>query len=588
MNNQRYEVISVLNQHQVANRVTYLAKDSQLNEQVVIKEFKFLNTVKWQNFKAYEREINVLKSLNHAYISRYLDSFETEKSLCLVQKYIPADSLAISRSFQAEEVKKIALNILDILVYLQQQHPPIIHGDIKPENILIDEDLNAYLVDFGLSYFANQERSKSSVAAGTFGFMAPEQIYNKTLTKATDLYGLGVTLICLLTGTQSTQIDLLINEENRLNFQDKIPAINSAFIHWLEKLVKINSKERYASAKLAYKSLEIINIQYKKEVLLRSLPLKIHGNKVNEPIIEILKTKQLIPRKIKTGVWEFIPHPNDPYMGINSHPWLKIIPSKFQLGQSRITLSIDTQKLIANRVYERQICLHTYEDEEVNYILPLKVFTNSITNINLQKYFFFLFIPWCINLLITLQITSNQEWLTSVITVYLFIISAFVGLKITWKNLHLGLLLPSLPLAFLGFLGVYLKMSNGSIVLQFKLASLISNLCPVSITIAMGLFLGGFFQKFIKSQGNNHQTIWQSLKKTFNLSYLVSSLILSSISGISFALSFTIASWKPLILILFLSSSLFLAWITYENPIKYHQWLKKYHKKQQQGKLIQP
>ncbi|MDJ0511780.1 MAG: serine/threonine-protein kinase [Crocosphaera sp.] len=588
MNNQRYEIIRILNQHQVANRVTYLANDSQVDEQVIIKEFKFLNTVKWQKIKEYEKEINVLKSLNHTYISRYLDSFETEKSLCLVQQYIPADSLAISRSFQPEDIRKIALNILDILIYLQQQHPPITHGDIKPENILIDEDLNTYLIDFGLSCFANQERSKSSVAAGTFGFMAPEQIYNKTLSKATDLYGLGVTLICLLTGTNSTHIDHLINEENILTYQDKLPAINSAFIYWLEKLVKINYQERYPSAKLAYNALKIINIDYRKEVLLRSLPLIIQGNKINEPILKILKTKQLIPRKVKTGIWEFIPHPNDPYLGVDSHPWLKIMPSQFQRERSRITLNIDTQQLMTNSVYERQISLHTYEDEEVNYILPLKIFTASLTKIKVQQVFLWLLFPWLINILITLKLTSQQDWLTGLSTVYLFIISAFSGLKITWRNLHLGLLSTALPLALLGFLGVYLNMINSAVVLQMQLASLITNLLQVLITIAIGLFLGGLLQRFMKSKRKNNQTIWQSFRKTFALSYLLSSLALVSISGISFALIFTIASWQPLMILIFLSTSLLLAWITYQNPVKYYQWLKNYQKKQQQGNLILP
>jgi serine/threonine protein kinase len=49
----------------------------------------------------------------------------------------------------------------------------------------------------------------SSVAAGTFGFMAPEQMYNKGLTEATDLYGLGAMLIALLTQTKSSRMDAL-------------------------------------------------------------------------------------------------------------------------------------------------------------------------------------------------------------------------------------------------------------------------------------------------------------------------------------------------------------------------------------------
>jgi serine/threonine protein kinase len=66
----------------------------------------------------------------------------------------------------------------------------------------VDEQMNVYLVDFGFARIGSAEGAMSSVAAGTFGFMAPEQIYNRELSNATDLYALGATLICLLTQTK--------------------------------------------------------------------------------------------------------------------------------------------------------------------------------------------------------------------------------------------------------------------------------------------------------------------------------------------------------------------------------------------------
>ncbi len=593
--NQRYEVIETLHQHQVANRSTYLANDLQLNQQVIIKEFKFIKTVQWKDFKDYEREVNFLKSLNHPYISHYLDSFETEKSLCLVQKYINADSLAISRTFTPENVKTIALNILDILIYLQNQHPPIVHRDIKPENILIDQDLNTYLIDFGLSCFGNQERAKSSVAAGTFGFMAPEQIYNKTLTKATDLYGLGVTLICLLTGTQSTQIEHLIDEDNVLSFQEQLPPINSAFINWLEKLTKINYKERYPSAKAAYNALKIIEIDYAKEVFLKDLTIKSQGTISETSLIKIINTKTLIPKIVKRGVWEFIPHPNDPYSEVNSHAWLKITPSKFEVNQSPTTLTINTQNLMRNRVYERRICLHTYENEEVNYIFYFKIFMSPLTPINIKQHFGLLLISWLLSFLITLHVTTNQEWLMILITVYLFIISAFVGLKITWKNVRIGLVAVGSLMALSPFLGfgymLILQISNNfslnNVYLNNQMQSFMNNFVTVFITMSLGLLLGTVFEKFVKFSKRKHPFTWKSLSQPFDRFYLILVLTISSISAISFSLIFTVVS-KLLMIPIFLTSTILLGCISYYKPIKYYQWLQNYKKRQKQGKLIQP
>jgi serine/threonine protein kinase len=235
----RYQKIQELGRNRAGGRITYLAKDNQTQQLVVIKRFLFARAGSdWSEFKAYEREIQVLQGLEHPGIPRYRDSFETKAGFCMVQEYKKAQSLAIPRSFEPEQIKQIAIATLEILVYLQCRLPVVIHRDIKPENLLVDEQLNVYLVDFGLARLGGSNVAMSSVAAGTFGFMAPEQIYNHKLTKATDLYGLGATLISLLTGTKSTAMDTLINEEGRIHFQHLLPQLSLRFVNWLETMVR--------------------------------------------------------------------------------------------------------------------------------------------------------------------------------------------------------------------------------------------------------------------------------------------------------------------------------------------------------------
>jgi serine/threonine protein kinase len=83
-----------------------------------------------------EREIQTLRSLHHPKIPSYLDDFKTESaSYCIVQEFIDAQTLAKNNNFTPEEIKSIAIQLLEILVYLQSLLPPIIHRDIKPENI---------------------------------------------------------------------------------------------------------------------------------------------------------------------------------------------------------------------------------------------------------------------------------------------------------------------------------------------------------------------------------------------------------------------------------------------------------------------
>lgn len=206
-----YQVISELGRNREGGRITYLANVLNSNQQVVIKEF------------------------------------EMPGVFYLVQEYKNAPSLGLRRSFHPEEIKQIALSILEILVYLQKQTPPIIHRDIKPENILVDEQLNAYLVDFGLARIQGAKIALSSFVAGTPGFMPPEEQFGHSLTQASDLYSLGATLICLLTNTRSVDIGKLIDDNYRFNFQKLVPHISPRFRSWLIKMVERNRKRRYAA-----------------------------------------------------------------------------------------------------------------------------------------------------------------------------------------------------------------------------------------------------------------------------------------------------------------------------------------------------
>ncbi|MEH2057500.1 MAG: serine/threonine-protein kinase [Nostoc sp.] len=258
---QGYQVISELGCNREGGRITYLANVLNSNQQVVIKEFCFARaSADLSGVKAYQREIEILQQLNHSRIPRYIDSFEMPGVFYLVQEYKNAPSLGLKRSFHPEEIKQIALSILEILVYLQKQVSPIIHRDIKPENILVDEQLNAYLVDFGLARTQGAKIALSSFIAGTPGFIPPEEQFGHSLTKASDLYSLGATLICLLTNICSVEIGKLIDDNYRFNFQQLVPHISPRFESWLMKMVERNRKRRYANAAVALKVLKSIEV----------------------------------------------------------------------------------------------------------------------------------------------------------------------------------------------------------------------------------------------------------------------------------------------------------------------------------------
>ncbi|MGB5713121.1 MAG: serine/threonine-protein kinase [Waterburya sp.] len=256
-----YQIESELGRNREGGRITWKGVNLATQEAVVIKQFCFAQAnSSWSGYKAYSQEIKVLQTLKHNHIPQYLDSIETEDGFCLIQEYIAADNCSNYRQLTMTEVKQIASNILDILVYLQQQSPPILHRDLKPENILLDDSLNTYLIDFGFSSLGSQEISSSSFFKGTPGFIAPEQIIKPTV--ASDIYGLGVTLVYLLTDKDIEEIRTSASADNpsQLNLSLVLPHLDWQFLGWLEKMTSAKVSQRFPDALAAKNALAKLDL----------------------------------------------------------------------------------------------------------------------------------------------------------------------------------------------------------------------------------------------------------------------------------------------------------------------------------------
>ena len=96
-----------------------------------------------------------------------------------MQEYKDAQPLSATSSFTLNQIHEIADKTLEILSYLQSFTPLVIHRNLKPENILVDEKLNVYLVDFGFARSGGSDLAMSSVVVGTTGFMSPDSYSSK-------------------------------------------------------------------------------------------------------------------------------------------------------------------------------------------------------------------------------------------------------------------------------------------------------------------------------------------------------------------------------------------------------------------------
>jgi serine/threonine protein kinase len=427
--NHGYRLIKEIGKNLGGGRIAYLAEDINLSKNVVIKQFQFATSgSSWSGKKEYDREIAVLKSFNHPSIPKYLNDFETPTGFCMVQEYKNAQSLSETRSFTPEEVKQIAVSVLEILVYIQAMIPSVIHRDVKPDNILVDKDINVYLVDFGFARIGTDTVAVSSMGLGTIGFMPPEQLYGKQLTEATDLYGLGATLICLLTGTRSIDMDSLIDDDGKIEFQQKVSKLSIRFIDWLEKMVSPKLKERYANAELALKALRPIYIIRYPSICINESKLEFLATKLGQKYTQSIIISNPTSETILEGSWSVLPHPNDSAYSSLSHDWISFSPKEFKGNQVECHIKVDTSKLMAAKTYNRQLSIKsnaTEEDYNIDIIVhtaPLPIGAKSLPYTFLLKLFIVaLVLPWLLNFiwspisfcLITYDNTRSESNLTS-------------------------------------------------------------------------------------------------------------------------------------------------------------------------------
>ncbi len=261
----RYEIQRQLRKH--AGRQTLLARDLTTQELVVIKLLTFGNDFEWQDLKLFTREAEILQELSHPAIPRYLDYFELNlpdlKGFALVQTYIPAQSLEeylqAGRTFSEAEIKQIAKALLEVLIYLHERLPPVIHRDLKASNVLLgarsgDRVGQVYLVDFGSVKTAVAQQDGSITVVGTYGYMPPEQFGGRA-APASDLYGLGATLIHLVTGSHPAD---LLQDDMKIQFE-QVVNLSPAFLDWLKWLTEPSLKHRPASAREALQALDILS-----------------------------------------------------------------------------------------------------------------------------------------------------------------------------------------------------------------------------------------------------------------------------------------------------------------------------------------
>ncbi len=184
----------------------YLANDTRLaNRPVAVKEMIVGQGLQEQKaVEDFAREARVLAPLSHPGIPNLIDYFAEGGRHYLVMEYIAGgdlqgwlDQRGAGARVPESQVVRWAREILEVLAFLHSQNPPIVYRDLKPGNIMIDQNGRAMIIDFGIARFLPPGGRGTQI--GSVGYAPPEQYLGK-LEPRSDLYSLGATMHHLLTG----------------------------------------------------------------------------------------------------------------------------------------------------------------------------------------------------------------------------------------------------------------------------------------------------------------------------------------------------------------------------------------------------
>ncbi|WP_430452625.1 protein kinase domain-containing protein [Rhodopirellula europaea] len=229
--------------------------DSELDREVAIKigELAGRSEIEQNRMK---REIRISCKLRHPHIASGIDGFVRSGRVHLVLPFLPNGTMPVAEMGDADSVNHVLLRFIQVTAAVEYIHTKGIgHGDIKPENVLLDSRGLPQLTDFGsCQLLKSSDSAKTDTAVGTPAYMAPELVDGSgAVSVASDVYGLGATLFTWLCGRPPFEGDSLsilrqVIENDFPHATDHRPGLSTSLSSIIKKACARHPRQRYASA----------------------------------------------------------------------------------------------------------------------------------------------------------------------------------------------------------------------------------------------------------------------------------------------------------------------------------------------------
>jgi len=260
----RYEVIEEIGRGGMGR--VYKVYDQKIDEVIALKVIHPEIGVNEKAIDRFRNELRFARRIGHRHVCRMFDLGEEDHKFYITMEYVEGENLKsfIRRSGQLAPRKAISL-AKQVCEGLAEAHRlGIIHRDLKPQNIMIDREGNARIMDFGIARFTEAEGlTGSGVMVGTPEYMSPEQVETTEVDKRADIYALGVILYEMVTGrvpfAGETPLAVLIKhkQEPPQNPQESNPLVSEAVTRIILKCLAKDRAARYASAEELYQDLTL-------------------------------------------------------------------------------------------------------------------------------------------------------------------------------------------------------------------------------------------------------------------------------------------------------------------------------------------
>jgi len=261
----RYLIVQLIGKGGMGD--VYLAVDQRLGSAIALKRTFFADDEMLGG--AFEREAKILARLRHPVLPKVSDHFTENEEQFLVMEHISGDDLfkrleMAQKPFPLSWVLFWADQLLDALFYLHTNEPPIIHRDIKPQNLKLTDENHIVLLDFGLSKNSageTQFTNSGSVVGYTPHYAPMEQIRGMGTSPRSDIYGLSATLYQLMSNNVPadalSRADALLNgmPDPLIPVYEVNPEIQPVVSDVIMKGMEISQDKRHQSAREMQKAL---------------------------------------------------------------------------------------------------------------------------------------------------------------------------------------------------------------------------------------------------------------------------------------------------------------------------------------------